>query len=82
MNSFFIVKNELYKPFYKDKGSKFIVFALPVNTVEEVLNRVKDKRKEFFRCSCCIALYHQEKKDKTFLYAPKRKFVQDKIFFV
>ncbi|KGN82168.1 Xaa-Pro dipeptidase [Porphyromonadaceae bacterium COT-184 OH4590] len=47
MNSFFTIKNES-EAIFKDKGSKFIAFALPVNTVEEALNRVKDKRKEFF----------------------------------
>ncbi len=47
MNSFFTIKNES-EAIFKDKGSKFLAFALPVSTVEEALSRVKDKRKEFF----------------------------------
>ena len=33
---------------FKDKGSKFLAFALPVKTAEDALEEVKKKRKEFF----------------------------------
>jgi uncharacterized YigZ family protein len=33
---------------YKEKGSKFLSFAIPVTDVEEVKNIVKDYRKRFF----------------------------------
>ncbi|MDR1543344.1 MAG: YigZ family protein [Prevotellaceae bacterium] len=33
---------------FKDKGSKFLAFALPVKTEEDALKFVKQKRKEFF----------------------------------
>ena len=33
---------------FKDKGSKFLGFALPVKSAEEALDEVKKKRKEFF----------------------------------
>lgn len=33
---------------YKEKGSKFLSFAFPVNTADEVKNIVKDFRKRFF----------------------------------
>ena len=33
---------------FKDKGSKFLAFAVPVKSAEEALEEVKKKRKEFF----------------------------------
>jgi uncharacterized YigZ family protein len=33
---------------YKEKGSKFLSFAIPVNSVEEVKEIVKDFRKEYY----------------------------------
>jgi len=33
---------------FKDKGSKFLAFALPVKSADEALEEVKKKRKEFF----------------------------------
>ncbi len=36
------------KGIYKEKGSKFLSFAIPVTDVEEIKNIVKDHRKRFF----------------------------------
>lgn len=33
---------------YKDKGSKFLAFAYPVQTLEQVKNIIEQKRKEFY----------------------------------
>ncbi len=37
-----------YKGIYKEKGSKFLSFAIPVSTVEEVKEFVKNHRKDYY----------------------------------
>jgi uncharacterized YigZ family protein len=47
MDSFRTIST-LSEGLFKDKGSKFLSFALPVKSAEEALEEVKKKRKEFF----------------------------------
>ena len=47
MNTFKTIKS-VSESIFKDKGSKFFGFALPVKSAEEALEEVKKKRKEFF----------------------------------
>ncbi len=47
MNSFLTIK-ENSEGSFKDKGSKFISFAMPISSVDEAMAIVKQKRKEFF----------------------------------
>ncbi|MDR0829145.1 MAG: YigZ family protein [Prevotellaceae bacterium] len=47
MNTFLTIKS-FSEGLFKDKGSKFFAFAMPVKTAEEALEEVKKKRKEFF----------------------------------
>jgi len=46
-DNFKTIKN-VSKSIFKDKGSKFLAFALPVKSAEEALEEVKKKRKDFF----------------------------------
>ncbi|HJV76798.1 MAG TPA: YigZ family protein [Paludibacter sp.] len=50
---------------YKEKGSKFLAFAIPVNTVDEVKEVVKNYRKEYYdaRHVCYAYMLGAERKD-------------------
>ena len=50
---------------YKEKGSKFLAFAIPVNTVDEVKEIVKNYRKEYYdaRHVCYAYMLGAEKKN-------------------
>jgi len=50
---------------YKEKGSKFLSFAIPVNAVEEVKEIVKEYRKRFFdaRHVCYAYMFGAERAD-------------------
>lgn len=50
---------------YKEKGSKFLAFAIPVNTVDEVKEIVKNYRKEYYdaRHVCYAYMLGAERKN-------------------
>lgn len=50
---------------YKDKGSKFLSFAIPVNDVEEIKEILKEYRKKFFdaRHVCYAYMLGHERKE-------------------
>lgn len=51
---------------YKEKGSKFLAFAIPVSDVEEVKEILKDKRKEYHDARhVCFAYVMGEKGEET-----------------
>lgn len=51
---------------YKEKGSKFLAFAIPVSDVEEIKEILKDKRKEYHDARhVCFAYILGEKGEET-----------------